>query len=612
MSSHDRDTPLLECRDLTVEYGGKIGIKNISLKIQRGEIHAIVGNHGSGKSTLLDTLSGVVQKTSGTLLFEGKPIERHTSRDALEMGIQTLPQSLSLVKSMNAYENIFLNRELRRFMFFNDVKRMREKTLESFRIIGLEADPDIPVRFHNSIDQQQIETAKVLCFPSTLLLVDQVSDRLPPEDLERLHYVLSRLRQNGTTIIYTTDNIDEIIKFASRVSVLKEGEIIDTAELSKINSDKLVSLTFASIFDRNSLEKSNLELFYLNNLIRNVIDSLPIGILVTNSTMKTLLLNKWMETAFSIHLKEVYEKDVEDIGLFSAEDSALIKRKIESNEVIEKLVLSPSGKAEGFETTLSAFPFYDENRSPLGTIFLFTHGGESVYREEIKSFVSDLDKQNAIMGIAHEINNPLGIILNYIQLMKNSGAMDNLIKSNVEIIDNEIKRIKRILRGLTETDSTPADENTFVSVQSVTREVISLLEPKFESGGIAVQVDLDEDFRLKIDLDMFKQVLLNLTLNSIEAMESAGSIFIKQISLEKEGTEYRGIEVRDTGQGIQKSNMNRIFDPFFTTKTDSDSRGIGLSLCRDIMNKVEGFIDVISEEGEGTCFQIYFPEGRYL
>jgi two-component system, NtrC family, sensor histidine kinase AtoS len=609
MSSPDERNILLECQNIAVERSGKTGIKNISFQVEKGEIHAIVGNHGCGKSTLIDVIAGVTPKTAGSLYFDGKLIDRFSSSNALKLGIQTLPQTMCMVEHMNSFENIFLNRELKKFLFFNDAKKMREKTLETFRIIDLEADPDIPIRYHNSVTQQQIETAKVLCFPSKLLLVDQVSDRLPPEYLEKLQYILSRLVQQGTTIIYTTDNIDEIVKFASKVTILKDGEIIDTVELSDINPDKLVNLTFASIFSRSSLEKSNLELFYLNNLIRNVIDNLPIAILVINSKQEIILLNKAMESRYSIHLKDLYEKSIKEVDLFAVEDFETIREKLESNQVIIKENCRINEAGRSLVVSLSAFPFFDEDQSPLGTIFLFIQKEDPIFGEEVENFASALKKQNELIGIAHEINNPLGIILNYIQLIKNSSGMDDQMKGSVDTIDKEIKRIKRILRRLTQSDNTFEEQVSSVSVYKITGEVLSLLEPQLKKKGIDTSVEIDEAFYLRIDLDMFKQVLLNITINSLEAMDGRGEITIRQIEMLKENKKYVGIEIMDTGKGITRSNIDRIFDPFFTTKTDSDSRGIGLSLCKDIMEKVNGFIEVESEEGKGASFRILL-QGR--
>ena len=173
---------------------------------------------------------------------------------------------------------------------------MRERLVEAFRTIHLDVDPDRPIRHYDGPVQQLIEIAKLACFPSRLVVVDEPASRLRPEDVERLQYLLSVLRQNGTTILYVTSSMEEVFHFASRLTVLDRGRVIETSEISSMDENQLVQLTYAQLFSRRKLEKSNLELAYLNNLNRNVINNIPIPIVVADSRGSIMLVNRCLES----------------------------------------------------------------------------------------------------------------------------------------------------------------------------------------------------------------------------------------------------------------------------------------------------------------------------
>ena len=203
-----------------------------------------------------------------------------------------------------------MNREIRKFLFFNDRRRMREQLVEAFRSIHLDVDPDTPIRHFDGPVQQLIELAKLACFPSRLVVVDEPASRIRPEDVETLQYLLSVLRQNGTAVLYVTNSMEEVFNFASRVSVLDHGEIVETSEISNIDKNQLVQLTYASLFSRKKLEKSNLELFYLNNLNRSIINNIPIPIIVADSQGSIILVNRCLESLAQVSAAGLLNTDI--------------------------------------------------------------------------------------------------------------------------------------------------------------------------------------------------------------------------------------------------------------------------------------------------------------
>ena len=139
-------------------------------------------------------------------------------------------------------------------------------------------------------------------------------------------------------------------------------------------------------------------------------------------------------------------------------------------------------------------------------------------------------------------------------------------------------------------------------------EVISLLKLKLNER-ISLSVTAEEDLRIPIDPDRLKQVILNIVLNGVEAMPGGGSLSIRQGCVARDGLGYATLEVHDTGIGIPPENLDRIFEPFFTTKSDSETRGLGLSLSRDLLSQVGGFIEVQSAAGRNDVHDLHSLQG---
>jgi len=142
---------------------------------------------------------------------------------------------------------------------------------------------------------------------------------------------------------------------------------------------------------------------------------------------------------------------------------------------------------------------------------------------------------------------------------------------------------------------------------STIEEIISLLKPDLEKMKIQLTVDIPETYILPADSDLIKQVIMNLMLNSLEAVQPSDSIRIEYRSKNMKDRDFQGIVIKDTGAGIEEKYLDKIFEPFFTTKKDAESKGIGLSLCREIMNQLGGIIEVKSEKGSGSEFSLLFP-----
>jgi two-component system NtrC family sensor kinase len=204
--------------------------------------------------------------------------------------------------------------------------------------------------------------------------------------------------------------------------------------------------------------------------------------------------------------------------------------------------------------------------------------------------------------IAHEVNNPLGIIKNYILLLQRAGAAGADAKEYTEIVGQEIDRIASIVRQLREYQRPVRVQPEPVDVRKIMEDTLRLMERQLQTEEISLVREFDEgEFIIEGCADSVKQVFLNLIINARAEMDDGGTL---TISMKRRGKDLV-VQIRDTGRGIPAEIIPRIFEPFFTTKGDKGT-GLGLSVCYGIINSLSGSITYENRE-VGGCFEIALP-----
>ena len=208
-------------------------------------------------------------------------------------------------------------------------------------------------------------------------------------------------------------------------------------------------------------------------------------------------------------------------------------------------------------------------------------------------------------GLAHELNNPIGIMSSRIEVMIMEGeSLPPHVREDLEVLHRQTQRVARITQGLLTFARTSAGERTPVDVNHIVRETLLLAENQIAKGGVKVTSDLAPDLPAILgDADTLQQVMLNLVTNARDALEAGGEIRI--VTRRRETDRMIELVVADTGRGIAPEDLTRIFDPFFTTKPSGT--GLGLSLTHGIVREHGGTIDVESAPGRGTRFILAFP-----
>ncbi|RKX88596.1 MAG: D-xylose ABC transporter ATP-binding protein [Spirochaetes bacterium] len=233
---------ILEARNIVKTFPGVKALDGVSLKLRKGEVHALVGENGAGKSTLMLTLGGIYRPDEGEIFVEGEEVKFDSPHDANKKGISVVFQELSLVPTMSIAENIFANRQPVKALNMVNWKKMHEDTRELLALFNLEhLDPSTPVNRLSIAMQQVVEILKAISFNPSVLVLDEPTSSLTENEVEQLFDNIRKLKDRGLSFIYISHHLKEIFEIADTVTVLRDGMRVCDADVSTIDEDFLIT-----------------------------------------------------------------------------------------------------------------------------------------------------------------------------------------------------------------------------------------------------------------------------------------------------------------------------------------------------------------------------------
>jgi len=345
------------------------------------------------------------------------------------------------------------------------------------------------------------------------------------------------------------------------------------------------------------------------NFRENILESSPNSVIAVNMKKEITSLNRRTEELFRLKRKNVLGQPA--AGVFGAGIVHLVDLAIDHGDLVDYHEIRQTRK-DGSQLILgiTASWLRDHQNKLIGVVFIVRDLTEAKRTEEL---IRRMDRLTSIgqlsAGVAHEIRNPLASISLNVQMLSKKWLLDdaaaqNIVSDTLEGID----RIKSLVKGMLDfaKPSTPALKRG--SIAGVVHNSISLLDSQLRKKRVEVKLDLPADLpEIVFDEHQIQQVLVNLLLNGLEAMDGGGSIRIKGSLAkdQKKRQRYLALQIMDTGVGIPPGNLSKIFDPFFTTKPEGT--GLGLSIVHKILDQHQAAIDVVSEAGRGTTFTLSFP-----
>ena len=228
--------------NISKQYPGVQALEDVNLDFLEGEVHAIVGENGAGKSTLIKIITGAIQSDSGTLEIANESYTSYTPHDALfDLGIAAIYQEFNLVTSLSIADNIYLGKEIQQGPLL-DYQQMNHASQEILDRLGFSLDPGLVISKLSVAEQQIVEIAKALSHDVRLLIMDEPTAPLTPAEVSRLFELIAALKKDGVTIIYISHRLEEALTISDRISVLRDGCLIQTLQTAETNRQELISL----------------------------------------------------------------------------------------------------------------------------------------------------------------------------------------------------------------------------------------------------------------------------------------------------------------------------------------------------------------------------------
>ena len=231
--------PILELRGMSKNFGMTEALKDFSLEIHPGEIHAVVGENGAGKSTMIKIMTGVYQPSSGEMIMHGERVDFHGTAEAQTRGVAAIYQEPMVFPDLDVAENIFLSHQ--GLGMFMNWRRTYEDARKLIARLGVALDEDRSANGLTLAEQQTVEIARALSLNVKVLIMDEPTSSLSAHEVEKLMAIARTLRAEGVAIIFISHRLEEVFEVADRVTVLRDGRLISTRLIGDVTADGLIS-----------------------------------------------------------------------------------------------------------------------------------------------------------------------------------------------------------------------------------------------------------------------------------------------------------------------------------------------------------------------------------
>ena len=594
------DLNLLELKNISFSKNNIDIIKNLDFEIKSGEIHAIVGDRGTGKSSLGLIMGLYEQADKGTVSWKGSKITFSYFKPVKNPGIQIIHQHEGLIDYFTVAENIFIPEKIFRPLPFRGRKKM---ILEAEKLIhdhGFSIDPLCTFQSLTMSEKVVVDFLRCIYRKPELLILDETLEKLTGKDLDQIIILLKELSDKGMAIICISHRIDDIYNLARKVSIIRDGKILLTDATKNIDRLNLIKMCYTQITRNKKSEDINKEFYQLLRYNEAILKNLPIALIVTDDQNNIKMINDQGQNFFNTK-PDIY-LDQPMSSIITDSDSL---NQIQKCFNIKKETSLIHQNISDVMTNIKIFPIFD-GTFPIGNITII----EDITDQEKMRQRVNLSENLASLGllaagVAHEINNPLEIIYNYLSFLRMYPDRQQSLDA-VKQLEEEIDGIKHIVSNLVSFSGSKEHHPEIFDVNFLIEQTLTLLKPAAKERNIQYSSSYkNNELLICANRTEIRQVLLNLIRNSFEVLKSTGKMNIETRIVDENAI----ILIRDNGPGINIKDSEQIFLPFYSTKKSENSNnlGLGLPMSYGIIKKYNGRLTFQNLKDRGCEFRIVLP-----
>lgn len=600
---------LLSLRDIDLSYGVLTVLKQVNFILKPGEIHALVGEHGAGKSSLARIIAGFQNPTQGIIRLNGNEFSNYSPADAKKMGVEIVSQTNHLFDQFNVASNIMISTSspFRIYHRKKEIQAVRDYVIQN----EIDLDPYRLVRSLNLSERVLVDFLKHIYTKPRILILDETLEHLSNKHLQKVIPMLRKLKVGGSAILFITHRIDDIYEIADTVSIIRDGKILITEDITMIDKINLIRLAYTQVVKEQNKKNIDFDFYQLIKYNEAILTNLPFSLLVTDTKINVRIINKAAKKFFGINDIINFETDLETfLGPENAYLFDMLKDSINGRKQNSFYNISMETKNGLSSQNVSIIPLFD-GKFLIGNIITLE---DMTNYEELNRQLSLSENLSSIgllaTGVAHEIANPLEIINYYIQNLRLTNPDNEKIKEIVNEIDEEIITISDIIENLLMFSENKKLEAEEVEVNYLITTIMRLLEKLSVKQGITLTFHPAPDpIHVRAARTELKQVFLNILKNSFEAIKDSGMI-TASTRIDDSNPEARKVLITftDNGPGMDRQIIQNLFRPFFSSKKEpSLNMGLGLSISHGIITKYGGTMSLRNLEVSGCETLITLP-----
>lgn len=592
---------LLTLNDIYLRNENFETLSKVNLSLYPNEIHCILGKYGSGKSELAKVMRGRLRPKSGYIEVDGKRFQHLKIKDSMKLGIAVFQHEDLFQEKIRVKEYLYDKYYSHNLTVLSPKKidRYFNETAEKY---------DLPFSGNVELGELAISEKyylgiiKLLEKEPKVIILDEILDKLEKRHLAKIIKLIEKRKQQGSNILIISNNIDDVYNIAERVSIIKNGRIIYTDFVKKIEKINLIKLAYAEISQTGPAEEE--DFYHILKYNEAILLELPINLIIIDKNMQVKIANKNACDFYRISDTHIASIMLADLFKENMHVYKLLKKAFQQREakVIYNSVLTLNNSQ--IITNIKTYPVFD-GPDFIGFIIALE---DVTVQENIRKqlFMSENLSSVGLLsaGVAHEINNPLEIISNGTSFLKYK-IDDPVLNEKIKTIEDEIESISSIISNLVGISHNKKEKLEHFNLFNLINSLQKLLSKSLSEKNIEIHLQQSRnEINVFADITEIKQIFLNLIRNSIEAISRNGNIYIE---LSKKGTENVIIVISDDGEGIDEKMLANLFLPFYSTKYDlGRNQGLGLYIIYGIIKKYNGEIEVKNLE-QGCRFTITLP-----